>query len=378
MSARRLRSCFPLAARGRQPFSPRALTSTAAVDGDGCSLSFLVDLFRDVPAADRNAALCSRIIGLDLARVSVAPSRVADAGLGLFASRAIASEELVTLYPCDALLQWPSEAQQGVGDVLVSLSPHSTGMGLKESEAFDPRSEHGAAAWRYSMRMSDTSSALANSNRIEDAAYLGHIANDGVVCEGPGTAAVRYATASAGVANVQALSSSLSDCHIALVALRPINQGDEILISYGAAYWLSRQVPSPRRHTFPDGSKYYGDVHGGKIDGQGEFTDVDGNRYVGQFSDGEYNGAGTYYLAGGSAEVSRYLQGREVGVGAAWSVDRQAAWRLVAASAAGGVTKPVEISLDDAASIAEELGLPVPPARNTSRTGARPPGLPRG
>ena len=258
-------------------------------------------------------------------------------------------------------LQWPGEAQQGVGDVLTTLSPHSDGMGLTECEAFDPQSEHGAAAWRYCMRMSTTSAVLGNSNLVDDAAYLGHIANDGVVCEGAGTAAVRYAIASAGVANVRAVASSLSYCHIALVALRPIIEGDEILISYGSSYWLSRQREPPRRHTFPDGSKYYGEVRAGKIDGEGEFTDVDGNFYVGHFNDGLYDGAGTYYLVGGRAEVSRYLQGREVGVGAAWSADRQTAWRLVAASAADGVTTPIAIPLDDAASIAEELGLPVPP-----------------
>jgi hypothetical protein len=59
--------------------------------------------------------------------------------------------------------------------------------------------------------------------------------------------------------------------------------------------------------------------------------------------------------------VSRYSEGREVGLGAAWSADRQKAWRLVAASAKDGVTKPAAISLDDAASIAKELDLPVPP-----------------
>jgi len=393
-------------------------------------MGLLVDRFRDVPMADRNAALCSRMVGLNLARVHVAPSRIRNAGRGLFASRAIASGELVTLYPCDALLQWPNEqalalaqreaesvqavrddldglrrrmeeqaashaaaipkhaAELGagkeettaeiivhcdavlatrrmlrpvVGDVLVRLSSHSAGMGLKECEAFDPLSEHGAAVWRYCIRMNATSAVLANPNLVEDAAYLGHLVNDGVICEGPGTAAVRYAITSAGLANVRTVASSLSDCHIALVSLRSIEQGGEILMSYGAAYWLSRQAVPPRRHSFPDGSTYYGEAPGGKIAGQGEFTDLNGNRYVGHFHNGAYHGPGTYYLAGGRAEVSRYSEGREVGLGAAWSADRQKAWRLVAASAKDGVTKPAAISLDDAASIAKELDLPVPP-----------------
>jgi len=287
-------------------------------------MGLLVDRFRDVPVADRNAALCSRMVGLNLARVHVAPSRIRNAGRGLFASRAIASGELVTLYPCDALLQWPNEqalalaqreaesvqavrddldglrrrmeeqsaiiatsdraraalvevleeqaashaaaipkhaAELGagkqkttaeiivhcdavlatrrmlrpvVGDVLVRLSSHSAGMGLKECEAFDPLSEHGAAVWRYCIRMNATSAVLANPNLVEDAAYLGHLVNDGVICEGPGTAAVRYAITSAGLANVRTVASSLSDCHIALVSLRSIEQGGEILMSYGS------------------------------------------------------------------------------------------------------------------------------------------------
>lgn len=134
-----------------------------------------------------------------------------------------------------------------------------------------------------------------------------------------------------------------------------------LCLRYGAAYWLSRQAVPPRRHTFPDGSTYYGEAPGGKIAGQGEFTDLNGNRYVGHFHNGAYHGPGTYYLAGGRAEVSRYSEGREVGLGAAWSADRQKAWRLVAASVKDGVTKPAAISLDDAASIAKELDLPVPP-----------------
>ena len=341
--------------------------ATAVEDGDSCSLRLLIDRFRKLPVEVRNSSLCSRIEGLKLARVHVAPSKIHNAGLGLFASRAIVPGELVTLNPCDVLLQCQDEA--GVV-LLMTLSMHSDGMGLEESEAFDPHSEHGAAAWRYCIRMSPTSAVLANSKLIDDAAYLGHIANDAMVCGGCGTAAVRYAIASAGAANARPIASSLSDCHIALVALRPINEGDEVLISYGAAYWLSRQAEPPRRHSYPDGSKYYGEVHGGKIDGQGEFTDVDGNRYVGSFTDGAYNGSGTYYLAGGRAEVSRYLQGREMGVGAAWSADRQTAWRLVAASAADGAPKPVAISLDSAALIAEGLGLPVPPVGPTC--GAKP------
>ena len=132
----------------------------------------LVHRFAYIPQAQQDEVLCSRLAGLKLRRVRVAPSLIADpdAGSGLFATRDIAAGEVVTLYPCDVLLSWPSEAQQGVGDVRVSLGPHAETMRLTEKEAFDPRSEVGAAAWRYVVRTGLTRSALANSTQIEDTA----------------------------------------------------------------------------------------------------------------------------------------------------------------------------------------------------------------
>ena len=109
---RRLRSCLPLA-RGHHPVSSRALKATVAEDEDSCSLALLIDLFRDVPVADRNATLCSRMVGLNLARVRVATSQLCDAGNGLFASRAIALGEIATLYPCDAPLSRPVAVMRG-------------------------------------------------------------------------------------------------------------------------------------------------------------------------------------------------------------------------------------------------------------------------
>ena len=53
--------------------------------------------------------------------------------------------------------------------------------------------------------------------------------------------------------------------------------------------------------------------------------------------------------------VARSLGGSDVGEGARWAVDRQMAWRLHN----GEVVD--EISLEEAAQIAERLGEPVPP-----------------
>ena len=93
----------------------------------------------------------------------------------------------------------------------------------------------------------------------------------------------------------------------------------------------------------------------GKMDGRGVYRMADGDVYEGAWKAGAKEGTGTYWYASGRADVVKYAAGSDVGEGARWAVDRQMAWRL----AAGEVVD--EISLEEAASIAERLGEPVPP-----------------
>ena len=80
-----------------------------------------------------------------------------------------------------------------------------------------------------------------------------------------------------------------------------------------------------------------------------------GDVYEGEYKAGKMEGRGTYRLADGTAEVGRYFAGADVGEGARWSPGRTTAYRLKGGKVDG------EISLDDAARIAQTLGLPVPP-----------------
>jgi hypothetical protein len=81
-----------------------------------------------------------------------------------------------------------------------------------------------------------------------------------------------------------------------------------------------------------------------------------GATFQGRWRRGQFHGAGCYTHEDGSAEVGRYEDGRDVGAGARWLPDRSRAWRLVDGQQAG------EIPLDEAAAIADTLGLPVPPS----------------
>jgi hypothetical protein len=82
--------------------------------------------------------------------------------------------------------------------------------------------------------------------------------------------------------------------------------------------------------------------------------------------DGEYvsdvrAGKGTYWHADGRVDVSLYVAGEPTGEGAAWSADRQRAWRLHWHAHAPPEKTP--IALDEAACIAHKIGLPVPPSK---------------
>lgn len=106
---------------------------------------------------------------------------------------------------------------------------------------------------------------------------------------------------------------------------------------------------------FAFGDVYEGSWKAGKMDGRGTYRMADGDVYEGSWKAGAKEGPGTYWYASGRADVVKYAAGSDAGEGARWAVDRQMAWRLHA----GEVVD--EISLEEAAAIAERLGEPVPP-----------------
>ena len=67
--------------------------------------------------------------------------------------------------------------------------------------------------------------------------YLGHFANDARACASPDEVDA-YRRESTEAANCEPVL--LEGCHFALQALRPIDEGEELLFSYGEGYWLAR------------------------------------------------------------------------------------------------------------------------------------------
>ena len=96
------------------------------------------------------------------------------------------------------------------------------------------------------------------------------------------------------------------------------------------------------------------------MDGFGIYRMADGDAYEGQWKANKKDGTGTYHYASGRADVTRHEADANVGEGARWSAERDMAWRL----SGGDVVE--EISLEEAARIAELLNVAVPSIGNGS------------
>ena len=188
--------------------------------------------------------LKARLLDLPLARVRVAPSTIDGAGMGLFATRDIRTGELVTLYPCDALVTvvrsplQEDDDEATVSEIYFDVNAPAGSDWHANFKAQCP--EFIRHAWSYSVSISPLRSIIGDPTRAtDDAAYLAHMVNDFAMCAGSDKNAIEaYVAASEGAANVGLDTATTNGCHVAMVATKPIREGDEILLSYGAGYWL--------------------------------------------------------------------------------------------------------------------------------------------
>ena len=82
-------------------------------------------------------------------------------------------------------------------------------------------------------------------------------------------------------------------------------------------------VPQGQREiiTYPDGTRYEGEIRDGKKHGQGTFTFGNGDKYAGEFVSDMRHGQGTYYYAAGDRYVGQFMKGRRHGIGTYYYVN---------------------------------------------------------
>jgi hypothetical protein len=179
---------------------------------------------------------------LYLNRCHVAPSTIPQAGHGLFASRKIYKDELITLYPGDALLLWNKSVGDFSGDVGVLFGNHVQDRNVTKATSDETRN--------YEIKINDMTSLVADPNCVNDPAYLAHMMNDGAPCwQDSFSARSEYSQRT--VQKYNAAIVPIQDCHYAAVATKDIQANQEIFVSYGEGYWLSRL----RKQTTTTGNK---------------------------------------------------------------------------------------------------------------------------
>jgi len=200
----------------------------------------------------RRNLLATRISKLHLFRCRVGLSTLPHAGQGLFATRDIGKEELITCYPGDAVLCWEDADHSPSRKLEVFFGRHVPSTTQNANRAM-------TELRNYEVPAADTLSILGDPLVCSDAAYLGHMANDGACPDFtlPALGGKDGSTSDPGYlfsmaqddqdryevesnSRVNAEHITVEGSHVVTRALRPINAGDEIFVKYGYGYWLSR------------------------------------------------------------------------------------------------------------------------------------------
>jgi hypothetical protein len=227
----------------------RAAPLSAADTGDdltkeelGLRFSQVRDYYRKTNEMSQEnvclSLLRTRLSNLRLNRCFVAQSNISNAGRGLFASRDIMQGELITLYPGDALLVWNKMVGDFGQDVGVMFGTHVQGADRDASRVSTDE------ARSFELKIGPLHSIVADPLLTDDAAYLGHMANDGAILTKRDNAS-REIYSQTTVDRHNAAFFVMEGSHFVAVATKRISKDEEILVSYGEGYWLSRSYSRP-------------------------------------------------------------------------------------------------------------------------------------
>ena len=203
----------------------------------------------------RSYLLRTRHSNLELDKCRVDISTLPDAGFGVFTTKAIRKDEVITLYPGDAI-----EERTADGEVRLAFGIHIeepelikivAALNKQYDQPYDERNYDSGSqhfmmdidkARRYVLEVNDTFSLIGDPDRKADPAYLGHMINDS--CkeisrndnDEPIEMGRQYDVQSIQNMNC-AIEVGIEQWHVKIVATRDITSGEELFLSYGSEYW---------------------------------------------------------------------------------------------------------------------------------------------
>mmetsp|Transcript_34980 Transcript_34980/g.91863 ORF Transcript_34980/g.91863 Transcript_34980/m.91863 type:complete len:344 (+) Transcript_34980:31-1062(+) len=198
----------------------------------------------------------TRLSEIDLDRCYLAPSLIPGAGRGVFAREDVPKGSLLTLYPGDAIridailtgYNYVSCVCTDVDGSLTlpdpSLLARARTYEIEVAVPVDPTLRAGPQAGALPL-----SSVLGDPEKADDSAYIGHMLNDGAICPSEAMRAP-YASESARARNAR--PELVEGCHLAIVATRDVRRDEELLLTYGPAYWLAQLNAARPADAVPD------------------------------------------------------------------------------------------------------------------------------
>jgi len=168
-------------------------------------------------------------LGLDINKVYIKASNIH--GNGLFANVNIKKGDIITLYPCDVLAYYPEEKRECVGYMFSEE--------LIDNEEIKTKFNNNRKFYKdYQYAINNTYSIIGLPEINNNPAYMGHICNDGAQGHSEKDKLI-YEKIS--VIKSNAYYKNICDCMVAIVAFRDIKVNEEILVTYGHGYWITRK-----------------------------------------------------------------------------------------------------------------------------------------
>jgi hypothetical protein len=180
-----------------------------------------------LPVVGRGVILNSRL-PLPLDKVRVGPSKVH--GKGVFATKDIGTFDVITMYPGDFVnvMYEMKGGPTAKRECLVLTGSHLT----EEMSGTRPQLDTA-----FVCRCDSTYSMVGHPGLTDDPAYLGHMINDGAMSHSPADREV-YEKVSYLKANCEMVNIPEGQPFFkAIVAMKTIHAGEEILMHYGYDYW---------------------------------------------------------------------------------------------------------------------------------------------
>jgi SET domain len=201
-----------------------------------------LDLGRPIPPEEeidiRLKIMCVRQQGIYLNKCRADPSTRPNAGWGVFATQDIEPNELITLYPVDAVIY----RKAGQSADTIHFSPD-----ISDHDSFAAFVNDSQAYMDYALLLDRGLRVIPDPAHRTDPVYLGHLINDycAILCaefqpltdDEKEECLTNYDSLSLQNSNC-IIKQGVGNCHQEIVATKFISAGSELFLRYGAGYWL--------------------------------------------------------------------------------------------------------------------------------------------